>query len=559
MADPIDLWLGENERPMPAKGYVSNLLGGLLSGFYGTPNPAAPSVLENLADAQTYNNARNYGEMAMAGAIAAPFLAQGAMGGAMRLDRAMSTPKFQAGFNRLMDNNPRLAEGLTALQSPSQIFVGQNSKLWNADNESLFRRLEKEGKSREEIYKQTLTMRLGDGTLRQEVPDGDFRINPRRLLQGDGAYEAAYAEKFREMHGRDYDPMQKDNLTVKQAKELDDAARQGLAESRSAYHLIDHGPVRRGYPSLMNVDVEARPEAHVASGSFLPRGGVSGEGKIMVGTKGLTDGTGDNYGDLWLNPRANADFNDTVMHELQHYLQSKDGTAHGSTVDTAKSSMRAQARVDSMRFPYGLRDLVDRKANYKQLSEANRLTRQRSAVFQMIRNEKITEARLEAIPGGKKILKQYAEKFPDDKTSQLTFAAGALYKDLGRRISKLPNTTMVNEQKARRLPPGRGKSMAKEYDEMMMTPGVPSLLAIDEQATRLSNMSPFAVYQNAYGELEARLAAHRRNMTEQQRRATFPLSRQSMVDSAGEYATPDSLRFLSEKNLWYPRTRLKLD
>lgn len=535
---------------MPAKGYVSNLMGGLLSGFYGTPNPAAPSVLENLADAQTYNKARNYGEMLMAASIAAPFLAQGAMGGARRLDRAMNAPQFQAGFNRFMDNNPRLAEGLTALQSPSQIFIGKNSKLWNADNESLFRRLEKEGKSREDIFKQTLTMRLPDGSLRQEVPDllpdgQPWRANPRRLLQADGAYDNAYANAYREKFGREYDPARKEDLSVRDAKDLNDAGTQALREARSAKYFLQHDALNRGYPGLMDVQVVGNEKLLPMGGSFDPY-----RKELTVGVRGLTD---EAVGNDFINPNLMRALNDTALHEAQHFAQSADKTARGANPEDVSSAVAMAFREEAQNAPDRLEKLLGEFERGKRVSKAQKTYRNYQAASKMHFDGRATEARILALPGGKKALEDAATLYPDDKARQLKRASAALSRKFRADLEKTPGwlTNVVFRKAVEAAPKNFSRIMAAREKDAMSIPGMAKLIDINKRFNRIDRLPKLAKYQNSYGEVEARLAGHRRNYTDEQRRNSFPLSREQLEASTRPVMGDKYLNLLRDDLFWF--------
>lgn len=61
--------------------------------------------------------------------------------------------------------------------NPSQIFIGQNSKLWDANRAFKAAKMEKQGKTPQEIWKETGTVKAPDGNWRQEISDAGSQIN----------------------------------------------------------------------------------------------------------------------------------------------------------------------------------------------------------------------------------------------------------------------------------------------------------------------------------------------------------------------------------------------
>lgn len=174
------------------------------------------------------------------------------------------------------------------------MFIGESANTWDAVSAAQAKALEKQGKTPQEIWKETGTFKGVDGKYRQEIPDNLMKVNSFKESDNEikamgslGAHEVELnkymAEKLGKTHG-----------TVSGA--------------------LNHDPLFSAYPDLSTIRLNAtiRPDyPFIARGDFSPKNG----GQITLAQKGVTDDAA----------------NGNILHEIQHAIQNKEGWQRGGS------------------------------------------------------------------------------------------------------------------------------------------------------------------------------------------------------------------------------------
>lgn len=242
------------------------------------------------------------------------------------------------------DMTPRereIYENMSRLSAPAQglgvgkaIFIGANAKTWNKAAAARAVELEKAGVTPEQIWRETGTFRGADGKLRQEISDvGAVHRNPKELQE----LGKAKKEEAKELQSRIAGiPGQKDlfpkALTeakrpvreqIKQLKEeADQLMRPSDTRGQSARFALEHPELYKAYPELGDIPVY---QGVYGSGRELGSlRGVAGDLEMSVTQSGLRQG-----------PRS------TMLHEMQHAVQSLEGMSPGGSSTMAFQDPKA--------------------------------------------------------------------------------------------------------------------------------------------------------------------------------------------------------------------------
>lgn len=186
-------------------------------------------------------------------------------------------------------------------------WIGPNANTWDSAQAQLFRKMEKLGYSKEEIFSQTRTIRMNNGKLAQEIGDKDQTWNPEYLNDNGGLDMYVHNNE----RGSD----------LKGAVKLGD--------------LLDHPGLFNAYPQLKDTTV------------ILDKSGLIGSGSYNYNHNQIILNVGDGYGNaIRLNKGAMGKILDTLTHEYQHTIQygpevkhfSKGGSAtHGEMQTIGKN------------------------------------------------------------------------------------------------------------------------------------------------------------------------------------------------------------------------------
>jgi len=175
---------------------------------------------------------------------------------------------------------PGVLEAAGEMAPLSRIFIGKKSKSWDKDAEKQFLALEKEGASPAEMWQQTGTIRGPEGKLRQEISDAEAQF-------------------------------------------LVDTEQPQVMNLGKAY---SHPELYEAYPGSKYINF-----VRTANKDVLP-----GEGSFASGAT--------KYGDLMIKPYSEENARTIAAHELQHYVQDREGFIPGGDPKTVGTI------VDDVRF-----------------------------------------------------------------------------------------------------------------------------------------------------------------------------------------------------------------
>jgi hypothetical protein len=198
---------------------------------------------------------------------------------------------------------------------PLQIFIGENANTWNKEAAKTAVEMEKAGAKPEDIWSATGTFRGAEGKLRQEISD------KYSTIKGGGSFEDvimnAYdrgVERTRGTAQREY--WQPYKTTV------DD--------------VLFHHNLSEAYPELMKIESQLTP---TSAGS---------KGQLMLTDKDLI---------MQIRPDLQGTkAESTMLHELQHGVQEKEGFAKGGSVEGVVKEANKEAEEIAKKLnemPYG--------------------------------------------------------------------------------------------------------------------------------------------------------------------------------------------------------------
>jgi hypothetical protein len=219
------------------------------------------------------------------------------------------------------------AEMLQAMAqgSRSQMFIGPSSPMFNKEMAFEATKLSKRGKTPQEIWQQTGTVKGPDGQWRQEISDAESRLNLAQDIQAKGKRVAEDVDvnkqllkqiQQRSKQGKDLFPKeltQAKKQLKEQTKDMELSLNRayGYSDPVTSGNLasiaMDHPELFRAYPELGNVIVKQG----ATSGADGTLGSLYGN-LLNISSKGLTK-----------DPRS------TALHELQHAIQEREGFAVG--------------------------------------------------------------------------------------------------------------------------------------------------------------------------------------------------------------------------------------
>jgi hypothetical protein len=214
-----------------------------------------------------------------------------------------------------------LAEGY----NPIGMFIGPSSPMFNKQMAFEATKLSKRGKTPQEIWQQTGTVKGPDGQWRQEISDAESRLNLAQDIQARGKKVAEDVDlnkqllkqiQQRSKQGKDLFPKeltQAKKQLKEQTKDMELSLNRayGYSDPVTSGNLasiaMDHPELFRAYPELGNVIVKQG----ATSGADGTLGSLYGN-LLNISSKGLTK-----------DPRS------TALHELQHAIQEREGFAVG--------------------------------------------------------------------------------------------------------------------------------------------------------------------------------------------------------------------------------------
>jgi len=209
---------------------------------------------------------------------------------------------------------------------PLQIFIGENAKTWDKEAAKTAVEMEKAGAKPEDIWSATGTFRGAEGKLRQEISDVPAVFREDQLPQAPSVLSVA--TQYLRDKGVITNP-NRDIASIGIPEELRieaiDYAKNKLQRMEQPKTLLgnvfEHPELLQAYPDLANIKVGKE-----TSGNY--RGMYDPEENTITTGGGLIGGA----------DQARS----TMLHELQHAIQEKEGMAKGGNPTVMPSIIRKQ-------------------------------------------------------------------------------------------------------------------------------------------------------------------------------------------------------------------------
>ena len=190
--------------------------------------------------------------------------------------------------------------------APVGMFIGQGSKLWKPEQAFKAAKMEKQGKTPQEIWKETGTVKAPDGNWRQEISDKEA-VALMKPQSGNMEYLDKYSQ---ELYGVPYGrlPFGEKGLG-EQRQTVADLASAEMKKFDKVGTSLKHDELYKSYDDLKDLDLY-QSYATNRSGAYH-----------------------DNRGNPYITMEApNADeLKSGLLHELQHGIQVKEGWARGGS------------------------------------------------------------------------------------------------------------------------------------------------------------------------------------------------------------------------------------
>jgi hypothetical protein len=209
---------------------------------------------------------------------------------------------------------------------PLQIFIGENANTWNKEAAKTAVEMEKAGAKPEDIWSATGTFRGAEGKLRQEISDVPAVFREDQLPQAPSLLSVA--TQYLRDKGVITNP-NRDIASIGVPEELRqeaiDYAKTKLQQMEQPKTLLgnvfEHPELLQAYPDLANIKV-GKETSGMYRGMYNPEENTITTGGGVIG---------------------NADQSrSTMLHELQHAIQEKEGMAKGGNPTVMPSIIRKQ-------------------------------------------------------------------------------------------------------------------------------------------------------------------------------------------------------------------------
>jgi hypothetical protein len=259
-------------------------------------------------------------------------------------DKAFGDPKspFKVTDKKALSQLTEMTQNGLLGMAEVGMFVGAGSKAFDKAMAFTASKLEKKGLSPQEIWKETGTVRGPDGQWRQEISDKEAFIKGNKPFEDVimGAYDRGVLETGDQLY------------------------------KTTVGDVMYHNPLKEAYPKLMGIETQMMRKGSNARGS-LGTDKASNE-QILAVKKDL--------------PPEEA--RSTMLHELQHAVQEKEGFGVGGNVDT-------MARLRSTIYDK-IGDLNSQMGSYVKAMDASTDPLEKAALKQ--RYDAAIEERMKLVP-----------------------------------------------------------------------------------------------------------------------------------------------------------------
>jgi len=233
-------------------------------------------------------------------------------------DKSFGDPKrpFKVTDKQALSDLTKMTQSGLLGMAEVGMFVGAGSKAFDKAMAFAATKLEKKGVSPQEIWKETGTVRGPDGQWRQEISDKEAFIKGNKPFEDVimGAYDRGVLETGDQLY------------------------RTNVGD------VMYHNPLKQAYPDLMDIETQMMRKGSNARGSLAKD--IMNNEQILQVRKDLQP----------------EDARSTMLHELQHGIQEKEGFAVGGNAETMD---RLIGKAKERKF------LIENSDQFKEASKLN--------------------------------------------------------------------------------------------------------------------------------------------------------------------------------------------
>jgi len=392
------------------------------------------------------------------------------------------------------------------------IFIGKKAETWRESAAKQAEEMEAAGIDPETIWRETGTMRGPDGELRQEISDLDARLEFAAIPEAKDALK--WADDWLKENGYIW----KEGIDVLSPSIPPDAKKAALeygksmagktVESVPLQRVFSHPEFSEAYPDLYNELKIAREPSTTARGRFQDDLVTTGGGGVFFSGK---------------EPKPELS---TLLHELQHAIQQREGFSRGGNPDIAKQVV---AENYAKKYQPLAKALAQRKSASMAAGEAYRADyAHKLRKLQTSSNLRPKQLRNNAD------WYQYSDEVKDE-LSRLGLSYRMPTKKGAERDHWINEAVRVMQNlierdrpemrgAAEKLTEREAKNQIRRADTIYRKTQAEALqeAKLKEELSKFESLTPFDLYQRLGGEAESRLVQSRMDMPVSARRQTFP-------------------------------------
>jgi 2-oxo-4-hydroxy-4-carboxy--5-ureidoimidazoline (OHCU) decarboxylase len=385
---------------------------------------------------------------------------------------------------------------------PKQIFIGENAQTWNKAAADQAMQMEKAGAKPEDIWSATGTFRGAEGKLRQEISDVPAIFREDQLPQAPSLLSVAT------QYLRDKGVITNPNRDIasigvpeEMRKEAIDYAQNKLQLMEKPKTLLgnvfEHPELLKAYPDLANIKVGKETSSNYR-GMYNPEENTITTGGGLIG---------------------NADQSrSTMLHELQHAIQEKEGMAKGGNPTIMPNIIRRQWSEELEPYRQGNSNF-ERNLNKLQIASGQQYINKldKLAVADNIKPSQVFRfADWYKYSGD---VREALGKMPERKSfardEWLRRAAQIMKQKVVEDRPSLTNYTM-DDREANNLYRAASRGLEKSRKDAQ------AFDSIQNKYQELFKMPNEESYMHLAGEAEARATQQRLSLSERERLAKYP-------------------------------------
>jgi hypothetical protein len=242
-----------------------------------------------------------------------------------------------------------------------KMFIGPKAKTWDQAKADAAARMEQSGVDPVEIWRQTGTFRGADGIPRQEISDANavYRLPYETKNLGKQKKQEAL-----ELGMSMITPIYQKDMFPKALTEAKKPIREQVKRLKEEADLLARDPITRGHPAKF---VYEHPELYKAYPELAEMNVTQGGHGMMGERASLSGGKGDQQMSVTLNGLSRNP-KSSVLHEMQHAVQTLEDMAPGGNTVTAFQNPEANKILNALRkdarTPMSFDDFVKKGAYF---------------------------------------------------------------------------------------------------------------------------------------------------------------------------------------------------